>query len=255
MCSAAVIQCVCVRRIRVRVRTCHTTSPSSSVPAVQIPSITCVCIISYVCMRLQLRGCFLKQVFVSFSTLHPTPAYNVTRAHIVITPCGLPRQVLLFPLQGTKCEHAIGDILRLKEKVADLIVLHVTAGRAISVADLQRQCSGPKGRPPLRLLMGNRAHMGFDILDAVDNINLEAHLRQSFFPHRRYLSLGVLKHSATPDDCQVPYRAASHQSSVTKTLLHLHKKTLTKHVLLFCLHGISASFYISSPPKGENLFV
>ena len=55
MCSAAVLLCVCVCRIRLRVRTCHTTSPSSSVPAVQIPSTTCVCIISHVCMRLQLR--------------------------------------------------------------------------------------------------------------------------------------------------------------------------------------------------------
>ena len=39
--------------------------------------------------------------------------------HIVITQCGLPRQILLFPLQGTKYEHPIGDILRLKAKVAD----------------------------------------------------------------------------------------------------------------------------------------
>ena len=42
-----------------------------------------------------------------------------THAHIVITPCGLPRQILLFPLQGTMYEHPIGDILRLKAKVAD----------------------------------------------------------------------------------------------------------------------------------------
>ena len=45
--------------------------------------------------------------------------------------------------------------------------------------------------------MGNRARMmGFDVLDAIDNIkhfsDLEAHVRQNFFPHRRYLSLGVL---------------------------------------------------------------
>eukprot|EP00904_Undaria_pinnatifida_P012583 jgi/Undpi1/8455/HiC_scaffold_25.g10922.m1 len=37
--------------------------------------------------------------------------------------------------------------------------------------------------------------MGFAVLDAIDNIkqfsDLEAHLRQNFFPHRRYLSLGV----------------------------------------------------------------
>ena len=50
MCSAAVVLlCVCVCRIRARVRIFHTTSPSSSVPAVQFPSIACVCIISYVC--------------------------------------------------------------------------------------------------------------------------------------------------------------------------------------------------------------
>ena len=49
MCSAAVLVSVCVCRIRERVRTCHTTSLSSSVPAVRIPSITCVCIIYYIC--------------------------------------------------------------------------------------------------------------------------------------------------------------------------------------------------------------
>ena len=62
---------------------------------------------------------------MSFSTIHPTPAYNVAHAHIVITPCGLPRKILLFPLQGTKYEHHIGDIIRLKAKVANLIILHV----------------------------------------------------------------------------------------------------------------------------------
>eukprot|EP00904_Undaria_pinnatifida_P001711 jgi/Undpi1/11540/HiC_scaffold_30.g13837.m1 len=45
--------------------------------------------------------------------------------------------------------------------------------------------------------MGNRARMmGFDVLDSIDNIkhfsDLETHLRQNFFPPRRYLSLGVL---------------------------------------------------------------
>ena len=44
--------------------------------------------------------------------------------------------------------------------------------------------------------MGNRARMmGFAVLDAIDNIkhfsDMEAHLRKNFFPHRRYLSLGV----------------------------------------------------------------
>ena len=38
--------------------------------------------------------------------------------------------------------------------------------------------------------------MGFDVLDSIDNIkhfsDLETHLRQNFFPPRRYLSLGVL---------------------------------------------------------------
>ena len=136
-------------------------------------------------------------MLVSFKTLIPTPAYNVTHGHIVITPCGLPRQILLFPLQGTKYEHRIGDILRLKAKVADLIILHVSTGRALSVADLKQQCSAPEGSPLFRLLMSNRARMmDFAVLAAIDNIkhfsNLEAHLCQNFFPHRRYLSLGVL---------------------------------------------------------------
>ena len=42
MSSAAVLLSACVCRIRVRFRTCDTTSPSASTPAVQIPSITCV---------------------------------------------------------------------------------------------------------------------------------------------------------------------------------------------------------------------
>ena len=58
MCSAAVLLCVCVCRMRVRVRACHTTSPSSSVPAVQIPSITCVHLVSAaVCTQLSLSVC------------------------------------------------------------------------------------------------------------------------------------------------------------------------------------------------------
>ena len=69
----------------------------------------------------------------------------------------------------------------------------------------------PGRSPSLRLLMGNRARMGFDVFDAIDNIkhfpDLDAHLRQKFFPHHRYLSLSMLKHSATPDDRQVPFRA------------------------------------------------
>ena len=163
---------------------------------------------------------------MSFSTLHPTPAYNVTHAHVVITPCDLPRQILLFPLQGAKYEHPIGDILRLKKKVADFIVLHVTAGRALSVAALQRQCSAPEGSPLLRRLMGNRARMmGFDVLDAIDNIkqfsDLETHLRHDFFP-RRYLWLGVLPAVADaleatiivwvrdPADTLVVHRAIQH---------------------------------------------
>ena len=141
--------------------------------------------------------------------------------HHTIRPCSLNCAV------RTTYEHPISDILRLKLKVVDLIVLHVTAGRALSVIDLQWQCSASEESPPLRLLMGNRARMGFDVFDARDKIkhlpNLEAHLLQDFFPHRRYLSLGVLKHSTAPDDREVPSRAASHQSSVTK-----HSSTYTK---------------------------
>ena len=120
-CSAAVLLCACVCRIRVRVRTCHTTSPSSSAPAVQMPSITCVDYASspmYVVYAAPATyGCASSNMCLCLS--HVTPACNVTHAHIVITPCGLPRQILLFPSQGTKYEHHIGDILRLKAKVAD----------------------------------------------------------------------------------------------------------------------------------------
>ena len=118
MCSAAVVLlCVCVCRIRARVRICHTTSPSSSVPAVQIPSITCICIISYVCSLdyafPATAVCPVKsvRVFQHVTSYTRLPAYNVTHAHFVITPCGLPSQILLFPLQGTKYQLLSTSIL------------------------------------------------------------------------------------------------------------------------------------------------
>ena len=69
-------------------------------------------------------------------------------------PSAPPRQMLLFTLQRTRYEHPLGNIRRLKAKVADNIVHHVTAGRALSVANLQQQCAASGGSTPLRLVMG-----------------------------------------------------------------------------------------------------
>ena len=120
MCSAAVLLlCVCVCRIRVRVRTCHTTSPSSSVPAVQIPSITCVCTISYVnyaSPATAVRPVTSVRVFQHVTSYTCVQRNPCAHCHHIMRPSS-PNSAV--PLQGTKYEHPIGDILRLKAKVAD----------------------------------------------------------------------------------------------------------------------------------------
>ena len=107
--------------------------------------------------------------------LPPTAMYTVTHTHIrthsLIMPSTPPRQMLLFTLQRTLYEHPLGDIRRLEAKVVDNIVHYVTAGRAPSVAGLQRQYAARGGSPPLRLVMGQRARtMGFDLSDSIHSI-------------------------------------------------------------------------------------
>ena len=87
-----------------------------------------------------------------------TVTHTHTRMQLLIMQSAPPRQMLLFTLQRTTYEHPLGDIRRLKAQVAGNIVRHVTAGDALSVADLQGQHADPGGSPPLRLLMGQRAH-------------------------------------------------------------------------------------------------
>ena len=107
--------------------------------------------------------------------LPPTAVYTVTythiRTHFLIMSSAPPRQMLLFSLQRTTHEHPLDDIRRLKAKVADNIVHHVTAGRALPVAELQRHCVAPGGSPPLRIVMGQRARtMGFESSDSIHSI-------------------------------------------------------------------------------------
>ena len=72
--------------------------------------------------------------------------------------------------QATKYEHPNAHIRLLKAWVADVLVDHVTAGRARSLADLRQQCVAPNGSPTLRLLMGQRArNAGFDLSDNIKN--------------------------------------------------------------------------------------
>lgn len=143
----------------------------------------------------------IKCVRVLQQQLPPSALCTVThthiRTHFLIIPSAPPRQMILFALQRTSYEHPIGDIRRLKAKVADNIVHHVPAGRALSVADLQQQCAVPGVSPPLRLFMGQRARtMGFELSDSIDRLkrfsDFEVLLQHNFLADRRYLSLGVL---------------------------------------------------------------
>ena len=80
----------------------------------------------------------------------------------------LPYSLLV---QATKYEHPNAHIRLLKAWVTDVLVNHVTAGHAPSVADLGQQCASPNGSPTLyRLLMAQRArNAGFDLSDNINN--------------------------------------------------------------------------------------
>ena len=130
----------------------------------------------------------VRCVRVSQQHLPPAAVYTLThtntRTHFLIMPSVRPRQRLLFTLQRTRDEHPLGGIRRLKAKVADNIFHHVTAGRALSIAHSQRQCTAPGRNLPVRLFMGQGS--------------------------------SVIKHPTRRDDRKVPTSEASHWSSVKK---------------------------------------
>lgn len=83
---------------------------------------------------------------------------NITAASNSIDYASSPITGPFLP-QGTKFQHSIADIRRVKFKVADTIVNHVTAGRAQSLAHLREF-----GAAQLRLLMRQRARSaGLDV--------------------------------------------------------------------------------------------
>ena len=104
--------------------------------------------------------------------------------------------------QATKYEHPNAHIRLLKARVADVLVDHVTAGRAPSLVDLRQQCVAPNGSPTLRLLMGQRArNAGFDLSDNINNranfSDFERLLHPTFLADRRCITLNVMGFLAT----------------------------------------------------------
>ena len=96
--------------------------------------------------------------------------------------------------QATKYEHPNAHIRLLKARVADVLVDHVTAGRARSLVDLRQQCVAPNGSPTLRLLMGQRArNAGFDLSDNINNrtnfSDFQRLLHPTFLADWRYITL------------------------------------------------------------------
>ena len=94
-------------------------------------------------------------------------------------------------VQATKCEHPDAHIRLLKALIADVLVDHVTAGRARSVVDLRQKCAAPKGGPTLGFLMGQRArNAGFDLSDNINNranfYDFERLLHPTLLADRRY---------------------------------------------------------------------
>ena len=162
------------------------------------PALTCHSYVRRVCLRGDLYMCCEMCACVT-AAVPPTAVYTVThthiRTHLLIKLSAPPRQMLLFTLRGTRSELPIGDIRRLKAKVADNLVHHVTAGRALSVADLQRHCAAPGGSPPHRLFMGHGS--------------------------------SVIKYPTRRDDRKVPTSAPSHRLIRIKHLSHYAEKKLT----------------------------
>ena len=122
-----------------------------------------------------------------------------TCAFIIAAYATLPHSLLV---QATKYEYPNAHIRLLKARVADVLIDHVTAGRARSVADLRQQCAAPNGSPTLRLFMGQRArNAGFNLSDNINNranfSNFERLVHPTLLADRRYIKLNAMGFVAT----------------------------------------------------------
>ena len=157
----------------------------------------CVCMYS-VCV-LRLRNTFP----VSCTPCSGVPCRAIrpqhTCAFFIAAYATLPYSLLV---QATKYEHPNAHIRLPKARVADVLVDHVTAGRARSVADLRQKCAAPNGSPTLRLLMGQRArNAAFDLSDNINNRINFSDFERLFHPtllaDRRYIKLNAMGFVAT----------------------------------------------------------
>ena len=115
-----------------------------------------VCSLDYASPATAVRHVKSVRVFQHGTSYTRLPAYNVTHRHFAITPRGLPSQILLFPLQGTKYEHPIGDIPCLKKKVADKTLGHYRRSpSAFSRSQVRQNICTPDDRQvPSRAVRG-----------------------------------------------------------------------------------------------------
>ena len=158
-----------------------------------------VCVCMYSACVLRLRNTFPVSS-IPCSGVHcgaTRPQYTCT--FLIAAYATLPYSLLV---QATKYEHPNAYIRLLKARVADVLVDHVTAGRARSVADLRQQCAAPNGSPILCLLMGQRARNArFDLSDIINNRVNFSDFERLFHPtllaDRRYIKLNAMGFVAT----------------------------------------------------------
>ena len=119
-----------------------------------------VCVCMYSVRVLRLRNTFPVSCTLCSGVHCRSTRPQHTCAFLIAAYATLPYSLLV---QAIKYEHPNAHVRLLKVRVADVLVDHVTAGRARSVADLRQQCAAPNDSSTLRLLIGQRAGIvGFD---------------------------------------------------------------------------------------------
>ena len=117
----------------------------------------------------------------------PLPC-NPSTAHMCLSHRRLRNTTLLSACTGHQIRASHAHNRLLIARVADVLVDHVTAGRARSVANLRQQCAAPNGSPTLHLLMGQRARNFYDF---------ERLLHPTLLADRRYIKLNFMGFVAT----------------------------------------------------------
>ena len=191
-------------------------------------------------------SCMVYSVF-----RRPLPC-NPSTAHMCLSHRCVRNINLLSACTGDQIRASQCQIRLLQARVADVLVDHVTAGRARSVADLRQQCAALNGSPTLRLLVGQRArNAGFDLSDNINNranfYDFERLLHSTLLADRRYIKLNVMGFVAT---------ACQHRRVGSRPWWRHHCPSITpgEHWALYLLRAPAYSTSTPLPPYYNKIF-